>query len=364
MSSPMPRPFAKRVVARVSYSMEEDNMIKVPKGFLFSAVEAAVKKPGRKDLALIYSEQEAVVAGMFTTNRIKAAPVRLDMQRVRRGTGRAVVVNSGNANACTGIQGMKNAREMATSAADALGVKPTDVFVCSTGVIGTPMPMQRVLAAIPGLLSGLPQGSIEDIAAAIMTTDTFPKLAAREVALGGKAVTISGACKGAGMICPNMATMLCFLMTDACVDHGTLKAALAAAVKHSFNRISIDGDMSTNDTVLIMANGMAGNRPVIAGTRDHRVFSSALSEVAEELATMIVKDGEGATKLVAVEVINARNEREALKGARAIADSLPVKTAIYGNDANWGRLMAALGYAGISIREERVDISINGVAVA
>ena len=350
--------------ARVSYSMKKNNSIKVPTGFLFSAVEAAVKKPGRKDLGLIFSECGAAVAGMFTTNRIKAAPVRLDMQRVRRGLGRAVIVNSGNANACTGPKGMRDARDMADSAANTLGVKPTDVFVCSTGVIGTPMPMQRILAAVPGLILGLPEGSIGDVAAAIMTTDTFPKLAAREVTLGGKTVTISGVCKGAGMISPTMATMLCFLMTDARVDHMTLKAALADAVAHSFNRISIDGDMSTNDTALILANGMAGNRAVAAGSRDYRVFSNALSEVADELATMIVKDGEGATKLVTVEVINARNEREALKGARAIADSLLVKTALYGNDANWGRLMAALGYAGILIREERVDISINGVAVA
>jgi glutamate N-acetyltransferase/amino-acid N-acetyltransferase len=290
--------------------------------------------------------------------------VLICQRKLKSGTAQAVLVNSGNANACTGPQGMKDAREMATSTANMLGLKPTNVFVCSTGVIGTPMPMQRVLGAIPGLIAGLARGSIGDIAAAIMTTDTFPKVAAREVTLGGKTVTISGVCKGAGMICPTMATMLCFLMTDARIDQETLKAALADAVEHSFNRISIDGDMSTNDTALILANGMAGNRAVAAGSRDHRVFSNALSEVADELATMIVKDGEGATKLVTVEVINARNERDALKGARAIADSLLVKTALYGNDANWGRLMAALGYAGISIREERVDVSINGVAVA
>jgi glutamate N-acetyltransferase/amino-acid N-acetyltransferase len=197
-----------------------------------------------------------------------------------------------------------------------------------------------------------------------MTTDTFPKIAARRMTLGGKAVTISGICKGAGMISPTMATMLCFLMTDAAVEGRTLRAALAEAAESTFNRISIDGDMSTNDTILILANGLAGNRSVTTGTRDYKVFSSALSQVADELATMIVKDGEGATKLVTVEVINAKSDREALKGARAIADSLLVKTAVYGNDANWGRLMAALGYAGISISQEKVDISINGVTVA
>lgn len=337
--------------------------ITVPKGFLFSTVEAAIKKQGRKDIALIYSEKEAAVSGMFTTNKVKAAPVKLDMKFIKSGKGRAIVVNSGNANACTGKQGMKDAMEMASLTASALKVKPSGVYVCSTGVIGTPLPMERICPKIAELANVLGKATIDDAATAIMTTDTFPKVVSKKIKINGKTIAISGICKGAGMICPNMATMLCFIMTDANIERKVLSAALKGAVQKSFNRITIDGDMSTNDTVLIMANGLAGNDPIKAKSEEFVIFAKTLSALTYELSKMIVQDGEGATKLVEVEIKNAKSDKDAEKGAFAIANSLLVKTAIYGNDANWGRIMAALGYSGITIKEEKTDIYINGLKV-
>ncbi|MDA8214266.1 MAG: bifunctional glutamate N-acetyltransferase/amino-acid acetyltransferase ArgJ [Nitrospiraceae bacterium] len=334
-----------------------------PKGFLFSAVEAAIKKPGRKDLALIFSEGEAVVSGMFTKNNIKAAPVRLDMKLIKSGKGQAIIVNSGNANACTGKQGMKDAVEMAELAATALGLKPNNAYVCSTGVIGTLMPMERIRPKVSELANNLGKASIDNVAAAIMTTDTFPKTISKRIKIDGKTITISGVCKGAGMICPDMATMLCFIMTDANIEKSALNKALKIAVQKSFNRITIDGDMSTNDTVLVMANGMVGNKPIKANSKDFEVFAKAVSDITYELSRMIVKDGEGATKLVEIEIRNAKSDKDAEKGAFAIANSMLVKTAIYGNDANWGRIMAALGYSGIAIKEEKTEIFFNGLKI-
>jgi len=335
----------------------------IPKGFLFSAVEAAIKKPGRRDLALIYSQQEATMAGTFTTNRVKAAPVRLDMRRIKTGRGQAIIVNSGNANACTGDVGMRDAREMARLVAHDLKLSPSLVYVCSTGGIGTPMPMGRLRSGLSEVTAGLGACSINDVAAAIMTTDTYPKIASRTLKVNGGTGTLAGICKGAGMICPRMATMLCFLMTDIAVDRKALDTALRHAVVRSFHRITVDGDMSTNDTVLIMANGMLGNRPVTEKSRAYGAFRDALDDITFELSKMIVKDGEGATKLIEVEVRGARNEAEAEKAAFSVAKSNLVKTAMYGNDANWGRIMAALGYSGISFSEERVDISFGKVPV-
>jgi len=334
-----------------------------PKGFLFSAVEAAIKKPGRKDLALIYSEKEAVMSGMFTSNNVKAAPVKLDMKRIKTGKGQAIVVNSGNANACSGEQGMKDALEMTGLIAEGLKLVRGSVYACSTGVIGTRMPMERIRGKIPGLIAGLEKGTIPDAAAAIMTTDTFPKMVSRRVRVGNETGAITGICKGAGMICPNMATMLCFILTDLGIEKPALDRALREAVTPSFNKITIDGDMSTNDTVLIMANGMAGNRTVKNGSKSFKAFSSALSEVTGELSRLIVKDGEGATKLVEIMVKNARNRQDAENAAFAVANSLLVKTAIYGNDANWGRIMAALGYSGIPMDEEKTDIYFGRIKV-
>jgi glutamate N-acetyltransferase/amino-acid N-acetyltransferase len=336
----------------------------IPRGFLFSTVEAAIKKPGRKDLALIYSEVEANAAGAFTTNKVKAAPVKLDMKKIISGKGQAIIVNSGNANACTGKQGMLDAGETAGLTARILGIKPHLVYTCSTGVIGTPMPMEKIRPKIPELLNGLGRSTVEDVAAAIMTTDTFPKVVRKSVRVGGKTGTVTGICKGAGMICPNMATMLCFLITDIAVRQKALDRALKDSVKKTFNRITIDGDMSTNDTVIIMANGLLGNPELTEKSESYAAFRNALYEVMYELSRLIVKDGEGATKVIEIEVKGARNYTDAEKAAFAAANSNLVKTAVYGNDANWGRIMAAIGYSGVEIKEEKTDIYFGKVKVA
>ena len=328
----------------------------IPKGFLFSTVEAAIKKPGRKDLALIYSEAEANTAGMFTSNKVKAAPVKLDMKKIRTGRGQAIIVNSGNANACTGKKGMEDAVEMARLVAHRLKMKSSLVYACSTGVIGTPMPMDRIRAKISGLMENFGKSAIEDVAAAIMTTDTFPKILRKKVRIGSKVGNIAGICKGAGMICPHMATMLCFIMTDLSVNQQTLNRALKDSVKKSFNRITIDGDMSTNDTVLIMANGMIGNEELSERSEAYTAFKKSLDEITYGLSRLIALDGEGATKLVEIELKGAKSEADAEKAAFAVANSNLVKTAIYGNDSNWGRIMAAIGYSGIDMKEEKVDI--------
>ncbi len=335
-----------------------------PKGFLFSTAEAAIKKPGRNDLSLIYSEREAVMSGMFTTNKVKAAPVKLDMKRIASGTGQAIIVNSGNANACTGEQGTRDAAEMAEMVAKGLNLKQEEVYVCSTGVIGSPMPMDRIRPGIRELLCTLGKSTLHDVASAIMTTDTFPKVASERLEVENKTGTITGICKGAGMIRPDMATMLSFMMTDLSIEKSALSSALKEAVHGSFNRITVDGDMSTNDTILMMANGKAGNRIITERSRAFKIFSSALLDVAYELSRLIVKDGEGATKLVEIEVKNAKHRRDAEKAAFAIADSLLVKTALYGNDANWGRIMAALGYSGVHFKEEATDIFFGKIRVA
>jgi glutamate N-acetyltransferase/amino-acid N-acetyltransferase len=335
----------------------------IPEGFLFSTIEAAIKYPNRKDLALIYSKVEASIAGTFTTNRIKAAAVRLDMKKIRSGKGQAIVVNSGNANACTGKKGMQDATETAERVARGLNTKPSLVYVCSTGVIGIPMPMERVRPKISELIGNLGKSKIQDVAASIMTTDTFPKIVHKKLKIGNKTGTIAGICKGAGMIWPNMATMLCFLITDITVERKTLDKTLRHAVKESFNRITVDGDRSTNDTVLIMANGMLGNPLITEKSEPYNVFKNALHEVTFDLSRLIVKDGEGATKFVEIEVKGARTKADAERAAFAVANSNLVKTAVYGNDPNWGRIMAALGYSGIMVKEGKIDIYFGKVKV-
>jgi glutamate N-acetyltransferase/amino-acid N-acetyltransferase len=335
----------------------------IPKGFLFSTVAAAIKKPGRKDLALIYSKVEANIAGTFTTNKIKAAPVKLDMKKIRSGRGQAIVVNSGNANACTGEKGMKDAVETVRLVAQGLHIKPPLVYVCSTGVIGTPMPMERIRPGIPVLIDNLGNSSIEEVAEAIMTTDKFPKVVKKKIRIGNMTGNIAGICKGAGMIWPDMATLLCFIMTDVAVSQRTLDKVLNEAVENSFNRITVDGDMSTNDTALIMANGIIGNPQITVKSKSYHVFKNALCEVARELSRLIVKDGEGASKFIEIEVKGARSIIEAEKAAFAVANSNLVKTAIYGSDANWGRIMAALGYSGITVKEEKVDIYFGKIRI-
>lgn len=339
-------------------------VIKTPKGFNIAVAAAGIKSPGRNDMALIYTEKPAHLAASFTTNKVKAAPILLDMVHARKGRAHAVVINSGNANACTGQQGATDARETAELVARGLGVPENSVLVSSTGVIGVPMPMTRVRSGIKGLLKGLGDGKgPEDAAKAIMTTDTFHKIVEKRLTLGGKRGSIVGIAKGAGMIEPNMATMLCYILTDFSLDRASLKASFEEAVEMSFNRITVDGDRSTSDTAILLANGAVENEPLAYGSNDFGKFSKALRDITYELSRLIVKDGEGATKVIEVLVKGARSEKISLRAAREIANSLLFKTAVYGGDPNWGRIMATLGSADVPFHEEKVDISLGRVLV-
>jgi glutamate N-acetyltransferase/amino-acid N-acetyltransferase len=335
----------------------------IPRGFLFSAVEANIKKPGRKDLALIFSESVANVAGVFTTNRIKAAPIILNMKRIRSNKGQAILVNSGNANACNGKRGIMDAMEMSNHVAKYLDIKPSLVYVSSTGVIGTPMPMERIRLKIPELVKRLGGSTVEDVAEAIMTTDKFSKVVKKGIKIKDKDCAIVGICKGAGMICPKMATMLCFIITDVNVDGDILDRELRMAVDNSFNKITVDGDMSTNDMVMIMANGRAENDIINKGSKYLSDFREVLLDVTYELSKMIVRDGEGATKVIEVEVRNAKTKNDAEKCAFAVANSNLVKTAIHGGDSNWGRIMSALGYSGANVNENEIDIMMGDILI-
>jgi glutamate N-acetyltransferase / amino-acid N-acetyltransferase len=334
------------------------------KGFRFSAVEAAIKKPGRLDLALIFSDVPADVAAVFTTNKVQAAPVIISRKRAKKGSCRALLVNSGNANACTGEQGMVDALDCGRRTAEALGLPDEELLIASTGVIGQHLPMERFRAAIQPLVDGLASGTLDQVASAIMTTDTFAKIERRTGQAGGKSYQIEGVAKGAGMIQPNMATMLSFIVTDACLDPVLLRSAFGVAVEASFNSITVDGDMSTNDTALIIANGAAGNPVIKAGTPESSEFLAQLCDLTLALAKGIVKDGEGATKFVAVRVRGAVSHADAKKAALAVANSLLVKTAFFGQDANWGRIIAAVGYSGAQLEQDRVEIRFDDVLMA
>ena len=357
--------------------------IVAPRGFSASGVFCDIKRLGtgkgsdkgnKRDLALIVSEVPATVAGMFTTNQACAAPVKVCLERVPEGRAQAVVVNSGNANACTGRQGLKDAREMARFTEQTLVLPPGSVFVGSTGRIGVTLPMDNVRAGI--IAAAVELGPTADHASqaaeAIMTSDTKSKQVAVEFKLGGKPVRIGGICKGAGMIQPGMsatgkrpaavplhATMMCFVTTDAAIEAKVLQAALREAIANSFNRITVDGDMSTNDTVLVLANGLAGNPKAEVRSptsKGFATFQAALSHVCLESATMIVRDGEGVSRFVTVRVNGARSFADADAAARAVANSPLVKTSWHGGDPNWGRIIAALGYSPATIVEEKVDI--------
>ncbi len=334
------------------------------KGFKFSAVEAAIKKPGRLDMALIFSETPATLAAVFTTNKVKAAPVLLGMERATDGICRAVVVNSGNANACTGPRGMEDARETSRLVAEGLGIPDEEVQVSSTGVIGVQLPMERLRGGVPKLVEGLESGTLDDVARAIMTTDTFPKLESRQGEAGGVRYTIAGVAKGAGMIMPNMATMLAFIVTDAAVEPAWLRKAFRQVIDASFNVITVDGDTSTNDTALLLANGAVGNPLIQGGTPEADRFMQELQDVVLTLARQIVRDGEGATKFVAITVKGATSAEEARRAAMSVANSSLVKTAFFGQDANWGRILAAVGYAGVAVDPDRVALFFDDVLMA
>ena len=354
--------------------------ILAPQGFRAAGVFCDIKRLGtgkgsdkgkKRDLALIVSAAPATVAGMFTTNQACAAPVKVCVERMKKGRAQAIVVNSGNANACTGKQGLQDALAMARFTEQALAIPQGSALVGSTGRIGVTLPMDNLRAGIieAAALLGSTAGHAAQAAEAIMTSDTRSKQVAVEFRLGGKAVRIGGICKGAGMIQPGMsatgkrpaatplhATMLCFITADAAVEAKVLQAALHEAVANSFNRITVDGDMSTNDTVLVLANGLAGNRDFGLGTLDFGLFQAALGHVCLELAKMIVRDGEGVSRFVTVRVNGAKSFADADAAARAVANSPLVKTSWHGGDPNWGRIIAAVGYSSATIVEEKVDI--------
>jgi glutamate N-acetyltransferase/amino-acid N-acetyltransferase len=333
----------------------------IVQGFTASAGAAGIKKDGGLDVALIFSEKAAASAGVFTTNRVKAAPVILSQENIRKGTARAIIANSGNANACTGNVGLYDARREAELVAKELGIKPDEVLVASTGVIGAPLPMDRIERVIPELVKHLLPEGLPDAAEAIMTTDSFSKISRFEGEAGGKPYQILGIAKGAGMIMPNMATMICIVLSDIRIDQMDLSKCVSSAVNSSFNRISVDGDTSTNDMVLVMANGMAENGKLIFD--DYERFHIGLTHVMDTLATMIVRDGEGATKVVYVKVKGGASHEDAETAARTVANSCLVKTAFYGQDPNWGRIMAALGRSNISIHEEDVHIWVDEILI-
>jgi glutamate N-acetyltransferase/amino-acid N-acetyltransferase len=328
-------------------------------GFLTAGVACGLKKNNDKDLGLIYCETSANVAGVFTRNFVQAAPVLLDRQRITSGLCRALIVNSGNANCCNGDQGMQAALRMGKSAADGLGVSEDEVLVASTGVIGEPLLIEKIESAVPGLIDAMHQDGVFNLAEAIMTTDTVPKVISRRGELNGKTFTITGVAKGAGMIRPDMATMLCFVMTDIQATPAVLKQMLVASVNRSLNRITVDGDTSTNDTALLMANGVSGIK--IETSAQQEVFQAVLDDVLIALARWLIKDAEGATKLVEIIVKGAASDSEAHKIADTVANSNLTKTALFGEDANWGRILAAAGRAGVPIEPQKIDISFGPV---
>lgn len=337
--------------------------VTAPLGFTASGAVAGIKHE-RKDVALIYSEREASAAGVFTANIVKAAPVLLTMQHIESGKARAVVANSGNANACVGPRGLEDARAMAAEAAGLLQIPEEQILVASTGVIGQLMPMDRVLSGIRRAAAELSREGGIDAATAVMTTDTVSKEAAVTVELGGVKATIGGMAKGSGMIHPNMATMLCFITTDAAIEAGWLHKALTTAVERTFNMITVDGDTSTNDMLVVLANGAAGNRVIDGDNSDYAAFVAALEAVCRKLAVAVAADGEGATRLLEVRVRGASTESDARLVARAVASSSLVKAAVFGKDANWGRIICAAGYSGAGFDPERVDIYVGDVQVA
>lgn len=336
--------------------------VTAPKGFKAHGVESGIKKKGGLDLALVVSEQPASAAGVFTINKVAAAPVIVSKEHLADGKARAVILNSGNANACLGEDGMRTARAMAAKAGQALGLTGEEVLVASTGVIGAAFPLEKALNGVAPLVSGLSSTGGHTAAQAIMTTDLVSKEIALEFQIQGQPVRIGGMAKGSGMIQPNMATMLSVVTTDLDIPSELLKKALLAATEVTFNRITVDGDMSTNDSLFLLANGASGISVAAEGT-EYDLFKAALTEVCKELARMCVRDGEGATKLIDIIVQGATTESEAEQAGRSVANSSLVKTAFFGEDANWGRILAAVGYSRIDFDPEKTEISLGDLPV-
>jgi len=337
------------------------NKVILPKGFKASGISAGIKKSGKPDLALFYSEVSAKAACVFTSNKIQAAPLKLNREYLKTGDlFRAIIVNSGNANCFTGAAGLNDARIIAGYTAKELKVKTINVLVNSTGVIGKRMPVAKIKKSIPLLVKNLSKGGLERAKKAILTTDTFAKVSGVKFKLGNKSVIICGAAKGAGMISPDMATMLVFIMTDVNITQAALKDALKTCVNKTFNCITVDGCMSTNDSVMLLANGKAAN-PVIASGKNLKKFTEVLYSVCSELAKMVVRDGEGATKFIQITVDKARNEAQAKKAALAVANSNLFKTAMFGENPNFGRIAAAIGASGVDVSEDSLKIKVSAL---
>lgn len=333
------------------------------RGFLAAGIHAGIKNnPQKKDLAIICAEGEAVCGGVFTQNKFAAAPVNLCRGVVKGGRARAVVVNSGNANACTGAQGEQDAAAMAKAAGESLNIPAAEVLVCSTGVIGVNMPMAVIEAGIPKCAAELAAEGGRSAAEAIMTTDTCLKECAVSYEYQGRKITVGGMAKGSGMIHPNMATMLCFITTDLNIEAAALQQAVKEAADATFNMVTVDGDTSTNDSMLVLAGGAAGNAPVAAGGEGYAEFLAALTFVSAKLAKLMAYDGEGATKLLECVVSGAKNIADARKAAKAVVGSSLVKAAFYGEDANWGRIVCAAGYSGADFAAAGVNLTLKSAA--
>jgi glutamate N-acetyltransferase/amino-acid N-acetyltransferase len=329
----------------------------------FTTGASAIPSDQRDDLCVVHSAYPCDTGGVFTTNKVKSAPVVIDQLHLQRNRVQALTINSGNANACTGAQGFRDALLMAKLSADRLDLDPDQVLVSSTGVIGRYLPMSAVKSGIAQACESLSADAGEAAARAIMTTDTVPKTAQLEVDVAGVTVRVGGMCKGSGMIHPNMATMLAYITTDAAVETGLMARLVKTVADRSFNLVSVDGDSSTNDSFLILANGAAGNEPIRAGSEAADQLESALTQVAQELSRAIARDGEGATKLITVKVLDAASNAEARTAARAVASSSLVKTAVHGGDPNWGRIVCALGYSGAELALDRLHLSVGGLVV-
>jgi glutamate N-acetyltransferase / amino-acid N-acetyltransferase len=336
--------------------------VRVP-GFRFAGVRAGLKARG-PDVALIALDRPGVTAGLVTTNRAPAAPVAITRERLRGGTASAVLVHAGNANACTGRQGRRTVEESTALSAALLGVPAARVLACATGRIGVQVPRDALLRGVRAAHAALAADGFARAAQAITTTDAFPKTAVRRLRLGGRAITVAALGKGAGMIAPELATLLVFVCTDARIDRRAARRALADAVAGTFNAVSVDGDMSTNDTILLLCSGAAANAPVTVRSPGYRAFARVLTEVLEELARLVVLDGEGASRLVEVVVRGARRDEDAQRVARAIANSTLCKAAFAGGDPNWGRFVCAAGTAGVPLDPDRIDVAIGGVGVS
>ena len=334
-----------------------------PQGFKAAGVRAGIKKSGNLDVAVIYTEKEAAVAGVFTKNQVAAAPIRVSKIVVDTGTAHAIVANAGCANACTGEQGLRNAEKMAEIAAVELNCKSDDVVVASTGIIGVNLPMDKMEAGIKNAVKNLSREGSVNAGNAIVTTDTYSKCCATEVEIGGKQVRFGAIAKGSGMIQPDMATMLCFITTDADIDQKLLQTALSEITEVTFNMISIDGDMSTNDMVTVLANGAAGNAKITAKNADYEKFYLTLESICRELSKKIAADGEGATKFLTINVNGAENFADAKKVAMSVAKSPLVKTAFFGEDPNWGRVICAVGYSGVKISPSSTVVKFGGIEV-